>query len=114
MKARRPQLTSKQRKLAQQEIDILIEKAWREKEDKITIDLTRRILKTFIFVMYTEFGWGRIRLIRLFNAFTKRMEQSDKDEVYWEHTDRVVMDQLGLDFGKRDYTEKGKVITFDD
>ena len=62
MKARRPQLTSKQRKLAQQEIDILIEKAWREKEDKITIDLTRRILKTFIFVMYTEFGWGAFDL----------------------------------------------------
>ena len=42
------------------------------------------------------------------------MELADKDEVYWEHTDRVVMDQLGLDFGKRDYTENGKVVSYDD
>ena len=110
MKARIPQLSNRQRKLAQQEID----KIWEETEQKKYEDLTRRILKTFIYVMYMEFGWGRVRLIRLVNAFTKRMEESDKDEVFWEHTDRVVMDHLGLDFKKRDYTENGKVVTYDD
>lgn len=110
MKARIPQLSNRQRKLAQQEID----KIWEETEQKKYEDLTRRILKTFIYVMYMEFGWGRVRLIRLVNAFTKRMEESDKDEVFWEHTDRVVMDHLGLDFKKRDYTENGVVVTYDD
>lgn len=114
MKARIPIMSSRKRKLAKQEIDFLIAEAWKEKEDQVNNDLTRRILKTFIYVMYTEFGWGYKRLSRLFNAFTTRMEQSDKDEVYWEHTDRVVMDQLGLDFGKRDYTENGKVVSDDD
>lgn len=114
MKARVPQLSSRQKKLAKQEIDVLIDKAWREKEEQFTIDLTRRILKTLCRVLYTEFGWGRIRLIRLINAFTKCMDDSDTDEVYWEHTDRIVIDQLGLDFGKRDYTENGKVVTYDD
>ena len=46
MKARVPQLSKRQRKLAKQEIDILVEKAWREKEDQVNVDLTRRILKT--------------------------------------------------------------------
>ena len=85
-----------------------------EKEDQVNVDLTRRILKTLCRVLYTEFGWGRTRLIRLINAFTKCMEESDTDEVYWEHTDRIVMDRLGLDFKKRDYTENGKVVTYDD
>lgn len=114
MKARIPIMSSRKRKLAKQEIDYLIAEAWKEKEEQVSNDLTRRILKTFIYVMYDEFGWGNKRLTRLFNAFTKRMEQADKDEVYWEHTDRVVMDQLGLDFGKRDYTENGKVVSYDD
>ena len=114
MKARVPQLSKRQEKLARQEIDFLVEKAWREKEDQVSVDLTRRILKTLCRVLYTEFGWGRTRLIRLINAFTKCMEESDTDEVYWEHTDRIVMDHLGLDFKKRDYTENGKVVTYDD
>ena len=114
MKARVPQLSKRQEKLARQEIDLLVEKAWREKEDQVSVDLTRRILKTLCRVLYTEFGWGRTRLIRLINAFTKCMEESDTDEVYWEHTDRIVMDRLGLDFKKRDYTENGKVVTYDD
>lgn len=99
--------------MAQQEIDILLDKAWSEKQEKFTIDLTRRILKTFCYVMYVEFGWGPLRLTRLVNAFTKRMEDSDNDEVYWEHTDKVVMDHLGLDFKKRDYTENGRVVSDD-
>lgn len=114
MKARVPQLSNRQRKLAKQEIDILIQDAWEEKEEKVNKDLTRRILKTFVYVMYNEFGWGRTRLIRLINAFTRRMEESDTDEVYWEHTDRVVMDHLKIDFKTRDYTENGKVVSNDD
>ncbi len=109
MKARVPQLTSNQRKLAKQEID----KIWEETEKQKYEDLTRRILKTFVFVMYTEFGWGTIRLNRLIKAFNTCLEQSDTDIVYWEHIDRAVIDHLGLNFGKRDYTENGKVVNYD-
>ena len=108
MKARIP-LSSRQRKVARQEID----RIWEEMEEEKYEYLTRRILKTFIDVMYTEFGWGPVRLTRLVNAFTKRMEEADTDEVYWEHIDQVVIDRLGLNF-KRDYTNKGRVITYDD
>lgn len=52
MKARVPQLSKRQEKLARQEIDLLVEKAWREKEDQVNVDLTRRILKPFA-VFYT-------------------------------------------------------------
>lgn len=108
MKARIP-LSSRQRKAARKEID----RIWEEMEEEKYADLTRRILKTFIYVMYSEFGWGPVRLTRLVKAFTKRMEESDTDEVYWEHTDQVVIDRLGLNF-KRDYTNNGKVVSYDD
>lgn len=51
MKARIP-LSSRQRKAARKEID----RIWEEMEEEKYADLTRRILKTFIYVMYGEFG----------------------------------------------------------
>lgn len=54
-----------------------------------------------------------MRLTRLVKVFTKRMEESDTEEFYWEHTDQVVIDRLGLNF-KRDYTNNGKVVSYDD
>lgn len=113
MKARIPKIKAKDKKQLKQEIDILVTAALAEKEEKIHKDLTRRILKTFVYVMNTEFGYGRTRLERLLDAFTAQLEKSDTDEVFWEHIDRVVMDELKLDFGKRDYTNHGRVVNYD-
>lgn len=113
MKARIPKIKAKDKKQLKQEIDILVTAALAEKEEKIHKDLTRRILKTFVYVMHTDFGYGRTRLERLLEAFTIQLEKSDTDEVYWEHIDRVVMDELKLDFGKRDYTNHGRVVNYD-
>lgn len=60
--------------------------------------------------MHNEFGYGLTRISRLFNRFTEVLENSDKDEVYWEHIDRVVIDELELPF-ERDYTNNGQVIS---
>lgn len=114
MKARIPRISADQKKQMKQEIDILVTAAIKEKEDALYKDLTRRILKTFVYVMHTDFGYGRTRLERLLEAFTIQLEKSDTDEVYWEHIDRVVMDELKLDFGKRDYTNHGRVVNYDD
>lgn len=110
MKARIPRISESEKKKIKSEIKLEIDRIWKEVEQKKENDITRRILKTLIYALNTEYGYGIKRISRLFNSFTKMLEESDKDEVYWEHIDRVVVDKLGLPF-ERDYTNNGKVIS---
>lgn len=110
MKARIPKISGKDRKRMLSEVEIEVKKAWEKVEEEKTIDITRRVLKTIIYNLNTEYGYGIKRISRLFNSFTKMLEESSKDEVYWEHIDRVVVDKLGLPF-ERDYTNNGQVIS---
>ena len=108
MKARIPKISGNDRKRMLSEVEIEVKKAWEKVEEEKTIDITRRVLKTIIYTLNTEYGYGIKRITRLFNSFTKMLEESSKDEVYWEHIDRVVVDKLGLPF-ERDYTNNGQV-----
>ena len=110
MKARIPKISGNDRKRMLSEVEIEVKKAWEKVEEEKTIDITRRVLKTIIYTLNTEYGYGIKRITRLFNSFTKMLEESSKDEVYWEHIDRVVVDKLGLPF-ERDYTNNGQVIS---
>lgn len=110
MKARIQKISGNDRKRMLSEVEIEVKKAWEKVEEEKTIDITRRVLKTIIYTLNTEYGYGIKRISRLFNSFTKMLEESSKDEVYWEHIDRVVVDKLGLPF-ERDYTNNGQVIS---
>ena len=110
MKARIPKISGNDRKRMLSEVEIEVKKAWEKVEEEKTIDITRRVLKTIIYTLNTEYGYGIKRISRLFNSFTKMLEESSKDEVYWEHIDRVVVDKLSLPF-ERDYTNNGQVIS---
>ena len=110
MKARIPKISGNDRKRMLSEVEIEVKKAWEKVEEEKTIDITRRVLKTIIYNLNTEYGYGIKRISRLFDSFTKMLEESRKDEVYWEHIDRVVIDKLGLPF-ERDYTNNGQVIS---
>ena len=110
MKARIPKISGNDRKRMLSEVEIEVKKAWEKVEEEKTIDITRRVLKTIIYTLNTEYGYGIKRISRLFNSFTKMLEESNKDEVYWEHIDRVVVNKLGLPF-ERDYTNNGQVIS---
>ena len=110
MRARVPKISGNDRKRMLSEVEIEVKKAWEKVEEEKTIDITRRVIKTIIYKLNTEYGYGIKRISRLFNSFTKMLEESNKDEVYWEHIDRVVVDKLGLPF-ERDYTNNGQVIS---
>lgn len=71
-------------------------------------DITRRVCKTMIYILNRYFGFGLKRCAKVFNAFAEHIANSSGDEVYWEHIDRVVIDQMGLPF-ERDYTDRGRV-----
>lgn len=110
MKARVPRISVKEKKKLKAEIKLEVDRIWKEVEQEKENDITRRVLKTIIYALNTEYGYGIKRISRLFNSFTKMLEESSKDEVYWEHIDRVVIDKLGLPF-ERDYTNNGQVIS---
>lgn len=109
MKARVPMLSKSDKEKITGEISHEIEKQWKEREEKMSVDLTRRILKTFLCVMHEKHGFGKKRLAALFEDFTAKLDESSEDIVFWEHIDRVVIDQLGIPF-ERDYTDRGRVV----
>lgn len=110
MKARVPRISANEKKKLKSEIKLEVDRIWKEVEQKKENDITRRVLKTIIYALNTEYGYGIKRISRLFNSFTKMLENSNNDEVYWEHIDRVVVEKLGLPF-ERDYTNNGQVIS---
>ena len=109
MKARIPMLSENDKKKLKAEIKHEFDKDFEEREKQIHVDLTRRILKTFIYVMNEKYGFGTKRLAALVADFTAKLDESSKDEVFWEHIDKVVIDNLGIPF-ERDYTDRGKVV----
>lgn len=106
MKARINIVTSAQRKVIEQEV----KKLYKENAEAERNDMTRRILKTAVCVLNEQFGFGHDRAIRFIREFTKKLEESDRDIVFWEHIDRLVVDYLKIPF-ERDYTDNGKVVS---
>ena len=109
MRARVPHFSGNEKKKMKAEIKFEVDKAWKQVEEQKEYELTRRILKTFIYVMHEKHGYGTKRLAALVADFTAKLDESSSDEVYWEHIDRVVIDRLGIPF-ERDYTDRGRVV----
>lgn len=101
-----PKMTCKQKKAIHDEMVREYQKVAAEERD----GMARRIIKTMIFCLNQEFGFGVGRCARAFRAFTEHMDTSKDDEVYWEHIDQVVIDRMKLPF-ERDYTDRGKVAS---
>lgn len=96
------------------EINRLADRKYQKVKDKEIADATRRIFKTIVFALYQDFGFGRDRCAKALKSMTEIIEHSDTDEVFWEHIDRVVIDKLKLEFDKRDYTDNGKVVNYEE
>lgn len=105
MNARIPP-SAKELRRARQIAEIEYKKVAKKERD----GMARRIIKTMIYVLHEYFGFGIIRAARAMHYFQKTIEQSDQDEVYWEHIDQVVIDYLKIGF-ERDYTDRGKVAS---
>lgn len=111
LKARIP---VKLKREAMAEINRLTDREYQKVKDKEIADATRRIFKTIVFALHKDFGFGRDRCAKALKSMTEIVEHSDTDEVFWEHIDRVVIDKLKLEFDRRDYTDNGKVINYEE
>ena len=59
-------------------------------------EATRRMIKVFLVTLNTNFNFGKKRLEKVMDDFYKLLLEGRKDEIFWEHIDRVLIDNLKL------------------
>ena len=70
--------------------------AIRDYIDTYERDATRRLLKLVCVALHHTFGFGPQRLRRALDAANALIDQ--RDEILWYHIDKLLIDQLGLEF----------------
>ena len=58
----------------------------------------RRLFKLMCISLNELYGFGKRRLECVLGQISDLAEEHDRDEVYWAHVDRVVIDGLGVKF----------------
>ena len=63
----------------------------------------RRMFKLMCAVYNELYGHGKIRCGRAIERISELSAKHKYDEVCWAHIDRVVIDQMGMEFEREDY-----------
>jgi hypothetical protein len=63
----------------------------------------RRIYKLMCAVYNELYGHGKIRCGRAIARIGELSNKHKDDEVFWAHIDRVVIDQMGIEFERENY-----------
>lgn len=58
----------------------------------------RRLFKLMCLSLNETYGFGKRRLECVLGQISDLAEEHDRDEVYWAHVDRAVIDGLGVKF----------------
>lgn len=64
----------------------------------------RRVFKLLCASLNDEYGFGKIRCMRIINRINKTAKEHENDEVYWYHIDQK-MKQMGIEFEDEDYSK---------
>lgn len=95
MKARIPmQFTNKQKAAIRENV---AQELRRQEQGNI-----RRVFKLLCASLHEEYGFGKIRCMRIIDRINKTAAEHEQDEVYWHHID-TLMEQLGIAFEREDY-----------
>lgn len=94
MKARLP-INNKMKNQVWQEVKNEYDRQGRER--------TRRMFKLMCAVYNELYGHGKIRCGRAIARISELSAKHKDDEVFWAHIDRVVIDQMGIEFEREDY-----------
>lgn len=65
----------------------------------------RRYYKLLAVSLNRKFGFGKQRIQRVFEDISELSKQREHDEVFWAHVDKVVIDQLGIEFKRENYDD---------
>ena len=94
MKARLP-INNKMKRQVRQEVS----KEY-ERQGQAT---ARRIFKLMCAVYNELYGHGKVRCMRAIERISWLSAKHKDDEVFWAHIDRVVIEQMGVEFEREDY-----------
>ena len=75
-------------------------KAVREYVEEYERDCMRRFFKLACTALHEEFGFGKDRLARFILDTSRNAER--KDELFWWHTDKLLIDQMGIQFDREE------------
>ena len=101
MKARTPpsaKLSRKQINLIEKMSHELAEEALKRGQK----NLMRRWFKLMCVALHNTYGFSTGRLAVVIQEIDKLSTQAEKDEIFWEHVDRVVIDELKMPFDKEE------------
>lgn len=65
----------------------------------------RRYYKLLAVSLNKKFGFGKKRIIEVFEYISKLSKDRDNDPVFWSHIDKMVIDQLNINLPKENYNE---------
>ena len=109
MKAR----ISPKNKLTKKQQDLMRELA-EEELSKKQYGFTRRLFKAFCYVLNRKYGFGKYRLSAAIGEIEQVMDECLTSEIFWEQLDRVVIDEIGLDFVREKTDKDGRAVFTDD
>lgn len=100
MRARVPvQYTAEQRK----QIKKMIAEEYDKHREKEFADGIRRNYKMIAYALNRKYGFGKGRIGELLLEIQELAEESRTNPDFWRHLDKVVVDEIGLEFGKEQY-----------
>ena len=65
-------------------------------------NLIRRWFKLICVALHNTYGFSTSRLAVVIQEIDKLSAQAEKDEIFWDHVDRVVIDELKMAFDKEE------------
>ena len=66
---------------------------------------SRRMVKISCLVMHTVFGFGFRRIQRFAAEINRLADESRRDPAFWDHVDKLLIDEIGLAFDREDYEQ---------
>ena len=64
---------------------------------------TRRNLKLISYSVNRRYGFGKGRIEELLLFLNRVIEEESEKPDFWRHLDRVVIDEIGIDFDREEY-----------
>lgn len=94
-----------QRKLSNKEKQAINEYITKQKNEELM-----RFLKLINVILNRDFGFGKQRLQKFDSALINEMERHQGDPALWVTVDRILIDELKLDFPYENYEEREKAM----
>lgn len=70
-----------------------------------SMGMMRRCYKTIAVALNDNFGFGKSRLLKLFDNVGNISKEREKDEIFWKHIDDITIKQIGLPFEREEYQD---------